>query len=197
MSTAPERFHTARLAAEPIGMGRFAELAAMNRDLRVMEWLGGAAADDEETRVWIEEKDAHWRRHGFGVWVLWTMRRPAPSSAAPVCSTRTWRAWTRWSFSTPCGRSPGAAAWPPKWAQRLLGIAFSVLELPSVVAYTLPDNVRSRRVMEKLGFVYEREFASRRPPARALPRDGDPRGSDGGPAAQATAGRDHGRRPPT
>ena len=66
MSTVPESFRTARLTSEPIGTSRFAELAQMNRDMRVMEWLGGAAADDDETRRWIEEKTAHWLRHGFG-----------------------------------------------------------------------------------------------------------------------------------
>jgi RimJ/RimL family protein N-acetyltransferase len=34
--------------------------------------------------------------------------------------------------------------------------AFGPLRLDSVVAYTLPENVASRRVMEKLGFVYEK-----------------------------------------
>jgi [ribosomal protein S5]-alanine N-acetyltransferase len=36
-------------------------------------------------------------------------------------------------------------------------VAFDVLRLPAVVTYTLPYNAASRRVMEKLGFEYERE----------------------------------------
>jgi RimJ/RimL family protein N-acetyltransferase len=37
-----------------------------------------------------------------------------------------------------------------------LDVAFGPLGLPDVVAFTLPDNVASRRVMEKLGFAYEK-----------------------------------------
>jgi len=36
--------------------------------------------------------------------------------------------------------------------------AFSALALPELVGFTLPDNLRSRRVLEKAGFVYERTF---------------------------------------
>jgi hypothetical protein len=38
-----------------------------------------------------------------------------------------------------------------------LDLAFGPLGLGSVVAYTLPHNIASRRVMEKLGLGYERE----------------------------------------
>jgi RimJ/RimL family protein N-acetyltransferase len=37
-------------------------------------------------------------------------------------------------------------------------LAFGPLGLDSVVAYTLPHNLASRRVMDKLGFSYEREI---------------------------------------
>jgi RimJ/RimL family protein N-acetyltransferase len=36
-------------------------------------------------------------------------------------------------------------------------IAFGPLALPDVVSFTLPHNHGSRRVMEKLGFAYERD----------------------------------------
>ena len=81
--------------------------------------------------------------------------------------------------------------------ERLLGIAFSVLELPSVVAYTLPENVRSRRVLDKLGFAYEREFDHEGHPHVLYRLTGDgPRGPDGARAAHAAARRGPGGRPP-
>jgi [ribosomal protein S5]-alanine N-acetyltransferase len=54
---------------------------------------------------------------------------------------------------------------PERWKQGLatelgaasVDVAFGPLGLGDVVSYTLPDNVASRRVMEKLGFVYERD----------------------------------------
>jgi ribosomal-protein-alanine N-acetyltransferase len=157
MNAVPERFLTERLVAAPIGMSRLEELAEMNRDERVMEWLGGSAAEPDETRSWIEEKAAHWRHYGVGVWVLDDAQTGALVGRAGLQHTDVQGVdevellyalrpefWGR-GLATEAG---GA----------LLGLAFSAASLPSVVAYTLPHNVRSRRVMEKLGFTYEREF---------------------------------------
>lgn len=38
--------------------------------------------------------------------------------------------------------------------------AFSALGLASLVGFTRRENARSRRVLEQLGFVFEREFAA-------------------------------------
>ena len=43
-------------------------------------------------------------------------------------------------------------------AQASVDVAFDELGLREVVAFTLPDNVASRRVMEKAGLRYEREI---------------------------------------
>ena len=53
---------------------------------------------------------------------------------------------------------------PERWGEGLAGelgaaaveVAFSGLGLPDLVAFTLPDNLASLRVMEKLDFVYEK-----------------------------------------
>jgi RimJ/RimL family protein N-acetyltransferase len=39
-----------------------------------------------------------------------------------------------------------------------LRLAFEELALDDIVAYTMPDNRASRRVMEKLGFGFERDI---------------------------------------
>jgi len=41
---------------------------------------------------------------------------------------------------------------------QLISIAFNRLGLPSVVAFTLPGNRASRRVMEKSGLMFERQI---------------------------------------
>jgi RimJ/RimL family protein N-acetyltransferase len=38
------------------------------------------------------------------------------------------------------------------------GHAFTTLGLSSLVAFTREENIASRRVMEKVGFLYERDF---------------------------------------
>jgi ribosomal-protein-alanine N-acetyltransferase len=66
------------------------------------------------------------------------------------------------------GRDEVEIAWavaPERWGQgyatelgaAAVRVAFADLGLASVVAYTTPGNRASLRVMEKLGFEYERE----------------------------------------
>jgi ribosomal-protein-alanine N-acetyltransferase len=62
---------------------------------------------------------------------------------------------------TPCveiGWRLAAAHWTlglaTEGARRCLRYAFQELALPEVVAFTVPANLRSRRVMEKLGMSY-------------------------------------------
>jgi RimJ/RimL family protein N-acetyltransferase len=43
-------------------------------------------------------------------------------------------------------------------ASTLVGLARERLGLEEIVAFTLPHNVASRRVMEKVGFRYERDI---------------------------------------
>jgi RimJ/RimL family protein N-acetyltransferase len=53
---------------------------------------------------------------------------------------------------------------PKRWGQGLatelahaaVDVAAEPLHLREIVAFTLPDNLASRRVMEKAGFTYER-----------------------------------------
>lgn len=56
-----------------------------------------------------------------------------------------------------------AAAWwghgiATETASALVGVARDRLGLEEIVAFTLPSNLASRRVMEKVGFTYERDI---------------------------------------
>src|SRR5438270_7571491 len=60
----------------------------------------------------------------------------------------------------------GWAIVPERWGQGLatelawaaIEAAFGPLGLREIVAFALPDNLASRRVMEKTGFVFERDI---------------------------------------
>ncbi len=60
----------------------------------------------------------------------------------------------------------GWAIAPARWRQGLatelartsIELGFGTLELGRLVAFTLPHNIASRRVMEKAGLAYEREI---------------------------------------
>jgi ribosomal-protein-alanine N-acetyltransferase len=110
--------------------------------------------DSDAARV-LEHDLLHWRRHGFGPWVLrlkdderfvgrggltWTTVEGSPMVELP------------WSL-LPESQGRGLAA---ESAVAALGVA-SRIGLKRVVSLTLTGNQASRRVMEKIGLDFERE----------------------------------------
>ena len=148
-----ERVVTARMVGEPLGPRHRDGLLAMLGDERVGATLGGVAGPDAVDEH-ISAMESHWAAHGFG-WYGFTDRETG-AFVARGGPHRTLVA----------GRAEGEIGWtvvPERWGQGLatelgaasVDVAFGPLGLPDVVSFTLPDNVASRRVMEKLGFAYE------------------------------------------
>jgi RimJ/RimL family protein N-acetyltransferase len=109
----------------------------------------------EESDATVARIEAHFEQHGFGFWAAEAKATgefagfvglAVPSFEAPFtpCVEIGWRFAERfWNQGL---ATEGAAA--------VLRFAFDTLGLGEVVAYTVPDNVPSRRVMEKLGMTH-------------------------------------------
>lgn len=150
MSGAAGVVRTARLEGVPISSDAGPLLVAILTDPRVARTLGGVpSADALAGRV--ARQAAHWTAHGFGVW-LWRERETGAlvgrgGLALVVVEDRAEVevGWTvdpeRWGegFGSEIGRAG-------------VDHAFGVLGLRELVAYTLPANFASRRIMEKLDF---------------------------------------------
>ncbi len=124
--------------------------AAMNADPEVMRYFPArltraeAAASMERLRRGIAER-------GWGVWavevdgaLVGSTGLNLPSFTAPFtpCTEVCWK--FRREF---WGRSLAYRA-----AQQALAYGFDVLKLPEILAFTTVTNVRSQRLMERLGF---------------------------------------------
>ena len=145
---------TARLRGEPIGPQHRDGLIALLGDPRVGATLGGTATPelvDEQ----IARMSAGFAESGFGLYA-WLDRETGQLVARGGVQ--------RTIFD---GADEVELAWAvvaDRWGEGLateLGaacveIAFGPLALPDVVAFTLPHNGGSRRVMEKLGMTYEK-----------------------------------------
>lgn len=149
-------FSTARLRAERIAERHFGDLALMHRDPRVMRWLGGVR-DEAATRAFLAQEAALWSKHGFGLVMLYErasgrhagrggLRRTQIDDAAVV----------ELAYAlTPDLQGRGLAT---EFARAAVRAGFNLLALPEIVAFTMTTNQASRRVMEKCGFSYERDF---------------------------------------
>lgn len=155
MSARLERLRTPRLRLERPAAGDLAELCRMHADPVVMATLGGVrseAATAELLRAFAE----HWDRHGFGPWVL-----RAPEDGRLLGRGGLRRVTVGGRDEVELLYALVADAWGRGLASELaresVRVAFAELGLPDLVAFTRPTNARSRAVMERAGFGYERE----------------------------------------
>lgn len=139
--------------------GDEADFLRLRRDPRVALTLSvdGLPPGEAEVRANFAAKLARWETSGYGIWIF----REAASGA----------------FVGYCGLAPDMidgreevellyAIMPEYWgrgvttalAAAVLRVAFGELGLAEVIAYTLPTNRASQRVMEKNGLRYERDI---------------------------------------
>lgn len=116
----------------------------------------GGARDRADVERGLTQSTAHWEHYGFGYW-LWRDR----ASGSPVA--RGGLAWTL--VEREQAVEVGWAVVPERWGEGIatgLGAASlaaaGLLDIPEVVAMALVENTASRRVMEKLGMRYDRDF---------------------------------------
>ena len=154
--TAIDEFTTARLIARRTCDDDFGDIARLYADARVMATLGGVISE-EQTRVRLAAMIEHWDRHGYGVW---TFRTRSDGQFAGRAGLRNVRLAA--TAETELLYALRAELWgqgiATEMARAILRIAFDQLRMPSLVAFTLPANRASQRVMEKAGFGFEREI---------------------------------------
>ena len=121
-------------------------------------WLRRAGVSDpfslDECEKFVHAQMGHWAAHGFGLSLAWDGEECVAWSLLQHCivagASEVEIGWT--VASTRWGE--GIAT---RMGQHALARAAS-LGLDTVIAYARADNGASRRVMEKLGLAYEREF---------------------------------------
>lgn len=128
--------------------------ARLNTDPRVMEFYPTLLMREQSDHL-IHRFETHFDEHGFGPWAVEHRASgafigyiglvvPRFQAHFTPCVEIGWRlAFEYWN--------KGLAT---EGAKVVLEHAFTNLALPEVVSFTVPANIRSRRVMEKLGMAY-------------------------------------------
>jgi [ribosomal protein S5]-alanine N-acetyltransferase len=158
-TVAIELVHTPRLRCERLRPEHAPEYIELMLDPQVarMVWPGPELPTEEDAIASLAAKVAHWGRLGFGQWLL----RDRDTGAMVG------RGGLQEAYAAGALRiEAGWALVPERWGEGLatevalasVEVAFGELGLDEIVAFTRPDNVASRRVMEKAGFVYDRDI---------------------------------------
>ena len=149
-------FSTERLDAEPLSLAAHeAELAALHADERVMRTMGGSTATPDKSRAWIERNLGHGREPGLGIFVF-----RERESGAFVGRGAIRRIEIGGSEEVEVGYAVAADRWGRGLATEMAEGLVAHAEdsgLRGLVAYTEPANAASRRVLQKVGFRFERD----------------------------------------
>jgi RimJ/RimL family protein N-acetyltransferase len=149
-------------------------LAEMNADPEVMKHLYPGALSRAETDAMVDRIQEHFAARGFGFWALEVpgivpfagfVGLAVPRFTAPFtpCVEVGWR----------IARAQWGQGYATEAARTALAFGFDELGLDEIVAFTVPANTRSRRVMEKLGMTrdphddFEHPFLPEGHPLRA------------------------------
>ena len=143
--------HTQRLVLRRWRDGDREPFATLNADPAVMEHMQGLMSR-QQSDDFVDRIEAHWEQHGWGLWAvevsgvapfvgyvgLWPADHVAPGTVEVG-----WRlASEHW------GRGYATEA-----AREALRFGFTEVGLDEVVSFTVPQNERSWRVMERIGLV--------------------------------------------
>lgn len=147
--------------------------AALNADPEVMRWFPSTMTR-EQSDAGVDRFAAHHDEHGFTAWALEVLdsdRGPAafvgflglvaptfdpPFAHAEPCIEIGWRLARPWwglGLATEAGREA-------------LRFGLGEAGLPEVVSFTVPPNLRSQAVMQRLGMRYDGVFTHPRATAR-------------------------------
>ncbi|HKV26246.1 MAG TPA: GNAT family N-acetyltransferase [Candidatus Acidoferrum sp.] len=142
---------TSRLLLRPWCDSDLAPFAQLNADPRVMEFLP-AVLSTQESDLLVSRIEKHFLNHGFGLY------------AAELQQDRSFIGYVGLAVPSfhakfmPCveiGWRLSHAYWghglATEGARAVVRHAFETLHLDALVSFTVPANIRSRRVMEKLG----------------------------------------------
>ncbi len=149
-----------RFDGESLSTEHMAQLAALYGTPEVISMLAGPAAplSDQAVKTVLERLRSHWDAHGFGPYVFFSREDRSFVGYAGLRHTIA-DGW------------PGVellyAIHPAFWglgvctevARVTVQQAFDQLSLRELVSFALVENTASKRVLEKLGFVHEKDDA--------------------------------------
>ena len=128
--------------------------AIINGDPRVMEFFP-ATLSREQSDALIKRIETHFRQHGFGLYAAELRSKgtlagfiglnvPAFKARFTPCVEAGWR----------LSRDLWGQGLATEGARAVVDYGFHALCLQEIVSFTVPANLRSRRVMEKAGMTY-------------------------------------------
>jgi RimJ/RimL family protein N-acetyltransferase len=129
-----------------------APMRAINSDPEVNRWLG---VDPSQTEARIRHWLSQWQIFGFGLWAIEEMATGKLIGRVGLVNQVDWTASPQ---DAEVGWTLASVAWGKGYATEGAQTALDFArekDLRHIISITRPDNIRSQRVMEKLGLTYQ------------------------------------------
>jgi RimJ/RimL family protein N-acetyltransferase len=129
--------------------------AALNADPEVMEHFPRPLTR-EESDAFIGRMEKHFTEHGFSMWAVEVLSTGSFAGFVGLLVPRFQAHFTPaveigWRLS----REHWGRGYATEAARAALTFGFDELLLEEIVSFTVPDNFRSRRVMERIGMAHD------------------------------------------
>jgi RimJ/RimL family protein N-acetyltransferase len=136
--------------------------AALNADPEVMRYLGAGPLTRDESDAFVDRIESSFDERGFGLWCVALRDTPNRCLGFTGLAVPSWlpEILPAVEIGWRIARSAWGRGIATEAAVAARAHAFDVLELDQLVAMRHPDNARSGRVMDKLGFVYDHDTVS-------------------------------------
>jgi RimJ/RimL family protein N-acetyltransferase len=146
---------TERLLLRPWREGDWTGLHRTYGDPEVMSWIGSPAMGIENTAFAVGRMSMHWRILGYGMFALEERSTGELIGRVGLMLHPDWplegpRIEVGWTLQ----RSAWGHGYATEGAKASLAFGFERLGLETIFSMTLPNNARSRGVMERCGLTY-------------------------------------------
>jgi [ribosomal protein S5]-alanine N-acetyltransferase len=152
---------TARLRLEPIGLQHADDLFRLHQDPGIAQWYG--VWTQEQARRTAASMAQSWLYDGVNKWIAYERATGELTGRGGLSYAE-----VDGAHRLEIGWAVRERFWGQGYASEIgragLGLAFDELNATELAAFTETHNERSRAVMERLGFRYEREIRHRGAP---------------------------------
>lgn len=140
---------TERLILRPWRDADHAPFAALNADLQVMEHFPGVMSREASDAL-VANIEYHWAELGWGLWAV-EVPGTAPFIGFVGLTRQDATGWPAVEVGWRLARPFWGHGYATEAAEQSLAFGFDTLGLDEVISLTVPQNMRSRAVMERIG----------------------------------------------
>ena len=150
---------TPRLMGTPAALSDHGDLRQLHSDPRVTATLSadGKPFSEAQTRDFLSHAAEHWNSYGFGLWMFRDHSRSRFIGYAGIKHAMV-ESRDEIELAYAIAFDSQRSGFATEISLAALNFAFNDLHLDRIVAFTLPHNRASRRVMEHCGFTYDRDI---------------------------------------